>query len=90
LAAAKPQLERVTSGRRQIVLPSDGELGGSRGELIELVKLMRSQSQIIISTVAIGKESNIGLIKAVAQDGGGLFQLVCHPSILPQSLLTLF
>jgi uncharacterized protein with von Willebrand factor type A (vWA) domain len=89
MAEARRQLERIHIGRRHIVLLSDGESGGNSGELMDLVKLIRSQSQITLSTVALGKESNIGLMTTLAQNGRGFFRLVCDPSILPQTVVNL-
>lgn len=84
---AKRQLERQTAGRKHLIILSDGETGGSGGEFIDLVTVMRAEQQITVSAVAIGAEANIPLLKRITQYGGGFFHHIYDPTSLPQIVL---
>ena len=58
---AKRQLERQTAGHKHVIILSDGETGGSGGDFIDLVTVMRAEQKITVSAVAIGAEANIPL-----------------------------
>ena len=87
LLEAKRQIERANTGRRHIILLSDGETRGSQGELIDLVTVMKNEMKVTISAVAIGAEADIRIMKRIAQYGGGLFHYALDPSTLPQIVL---
>ncbi len=82
LREAKGQLERQSAARKDLIILSDGEIGGSGGDYIDLVHVMRTESKITVSAVAIGGEANWPVMKRVAQYGGGFFQHVYDPSTL--------
>jgi hypothetical protein len=87
LLEAKRQIERANTGRRHIILLSDGETRGSQGELIDLVTVMKNEMKVTVSAVAIGAEADIRIMKRIAQYGGGLFHYALDPSTLPQIVL---
>ncbi|HET7393060.1 MAG TPA: VWA domain-containing protein [Candidatus Binatia bacterium] len=84
---AKRQLERQDAGRKHVIILSDGETGGSGGDFIDLVNVMKTEQQITVSAVAIGAEANIPLLKRITQYGGGFFHHIYDPTTLPQIVL---
>jgi uncharacterized membrane protein len=84
LVEAKRQLERQSAGRKHVIILSDGETGGSGGDYIDLVTVMKKDLGVTVSAVAIGGEANIPLMKRIAQYGGGLFHHTFDPVTLPQ------
>ncbi len=87
LVEARRQLERQSAGRKHVIVLSDGETGGSGSDYVDLVTAMKEQLKITVSTVAIGDEANISLMKRIAQYGGGFFHHTYDPSTLPQIIL---
>lgn len=84
---AKRQLERQTAAKKHVIILSDGETGGSGGDYIDLVYVMKEELKITVSTIAIGDEANIPLMKRIAQYGGGLFHHTYDPRTLPRIAL---
>ena len=84
---AKRQLERQNAGSKHVIILSDGETGGSGGEFIDLVTVMRAEQKITVSAVGIGAEANIPLLKRITQYGGGFFHHIYDPTSLPQIVL---
>jgi Ca-activated chloride channel homolog len=84
---AKRQLERQNAGHKHVIILSDGETGGSGGEFEDLVKVMRTEQKITVSSIAIGAEANIPLLKRITQYGGGFFHHIYDPTSLPQIVL---
>lgn len=84
---AKRQLERQPASRKHVIILSDGETGGSGGDYVDLVTVMKEELKITVSAVAIGDEANIPLLKRIAQYGGGLFHHTYDPKTLPQIVL---
>ena len=87
LLEAKRQLERTSASRKHIILLSDGVTRGSQGELVDLVGMMKNDSKITVSAVAISTEADVRIMKRIAQYGGGLFHHVTDPSTLPRIVL---
>ena len=87
IVEAKRQLERQNAGRKHVIILSDGETGGSGGDFIDLVNVMKAEQQITVSAVAIGAEANIPLLKRITQYGGGFFHHIYDPTTLPQIVL---
>ena len=87
LLEAKRQLERQTASRKHVIILSDGETGGSGGDYVDLVTLMKGELKMTVSAVAIGDQANIPLLKRIAQYGGGLFHHTYDPKTLPQIVL---
>lgn len=87
IVEAKRQLERQNAGRKHVIILSDGETGGSGGDFIDLVNVMKAEQQITVSAIAIGAEANIPLLKRITQYGGGFFHHIYDPTTLPQIVL---
>ncbi|MBI2987134.1 MAG: VWA domain-containing protein [Deltaproteobacteria bacterium] len=87
IVEAKRQLERQKAGRKHVIILSDGETGGSGSDYIDLVSGMKDGLKITVSTVAIGDQPNIPLLKRIAQYGGGFFHHTYDPTTLPQIVL---
>jgi len=87
LLEARRQLERSNASRKHVIMISDGVTRGSQGELVDLVGLMKNDSKITVSAVAVSNEADVRIMKRVAQYGGGLFHHVVDPSTLPQIVL---
>ncbi len=84
LIEAKRLLERESADRKYVIILSDGETGGSQGDYIDLVSVMKKESKITVSAVAIGDQANIPLLKRISQYGGGFFHHTYDPRTLPQ------
>ena len=87
LLEAKRQLERVNASRKHVILFSDGETRGSPGELVDLVNAMKNEMKITISTIAIGADADVRIMKRISQYGGGAFYQTLDPSTLPQIVM---
>ena len=87
IVEARRQLERQSAGRKHVIVLSDGETGGSGSDYVDLVTVMREELKITVSTVAIGDQANIPLLKRIAQYGGGFFHHTYDPRTLPQIVL---
>ena len=81
---AKRLLERERADQKHVIILSDGETGGSQGDYIDLVSVMKQESKITVSAVAIGDQANIPLLKRIAQYGSGFFHHTYDPRTLPQ------
>ncbi|HEX2230215.1 MAG TPA: VWA domain-containing protein [Candidatus Binatia bacterium] len=84
---AKRQLQRQDASAKHIIILSDGETGGSGGDYIDLVHVMRTELKITVSAVAIGAEANLPLMKRITQYGGGFFHHIHDPRSLPRIVL---
>lgn len=87
IVEAKRQLERQAANRKHVIILSDGETGGSGGDYVDLVTVMKEELKITVSAVAIGDQANVPLLKRIAQYGGGLFHHTYDPKSLPQIVL---
>ncbi len=87
LQEAKRQLERQHATRKQIVILTDGETGGSGSDYLDLVTVMRGEQKITISTIAVGEQANLRLLSRLADYGGGVFHHTIDPSTLPDLFL---
>jgi uncharacterized membrane protein len=84
---AKRQLQRYDAALKHIIILSDGETGGSGGDYIDLVHVMRTELKITVSAVAIGADANLPLMKRLTQYGGGFFHHIQDPRSLPRIVL---
>ncbi|MGH7930256.1 MAG: VWA domain-containing protein, partial [Candidatus Binatia bacterium] len=84
---AKRQLQRQDAALKHVIILSDGETGGSGGDYIDLVHVMRSELKITVSAVAIGAEANLPLMKRITQYGGGFFHHTVDPRSLPRLVM---
>ena len=87
LVEAKRQVERASAGRKHVILLSDGETRGTQGELVDLVSIMKNEMKVTISTVAIGAEADVRIMKRISQYGGGFFHQTIDPASLPQIVM---
>lgn len=87
IVEAKRQLEKEAATAKHVIILSDGETGGSGGEYVDLVTLMKKALKITTSAVAIGDQANIPLLKRIAQYGGGFFHHTYDPRTLPEIVL---
>lgn len=84
---AKRQLQLQDAARKHVIILSDGETGGSGGDYIDLVHIMRTELKITVSAVAVGAEANLPLMKRITQYGGGFFHHTFDPASLPRIVL---
>jgi Ca-activated chloride channel homolog len=84
---AKRQIQRQDVAHKHVIILSDGETGGSGGDYIDLVHVMRTEMKITVSAVAIGADANLPLMKRITQYGGGFFHHTYDPSSLPRIIL---
>lgn len=87
LEEAMRQLQKESAGRKHVIVLSDGISRGAHGEYTDLVSFMRDKLRITTSSVAIGGEVDIPLLKRIAQYGGGFFHHTYDPTTLPQIVL---
>jgi uncharacterized membrane protein len=87
LQEAKRQLERQHATRKHIVVLTDGETGGSGGEYLDLISVMRNELKITLSTIAVGRQPNLRLLSRLADYGGGAFHHTTDPTTLPDLFL---
>jgi uncharacterized membrane protein len=87
LHEAKRQLERQDATRKQIVILTDGETGGSGSDYLDLVSVMHREQKMIISAIAVGEQANLRLLSRIADYGGGAFHHTSDPSTLPDLFL---
>lgn len=58
------------TGRKHVLVISDGQTGGNRTGAIEVIKRAR-QAGVTLSTIAMGDQANYELMTALAEAGGG-------------------
>jgi Ca-activated chloride channel homolog len=87
LVEAKRQIERANAARKHVILLSDGETRGTQGELVDLVSVMKNEMKVTVSTVAIGAEADVRIMKRISQYGGGFFHQTIDPTSLPQIVI---
>ncbi len=81
LADAKRVFEEIDSGRKHIIVLSDGET--EEADFRPLIQSM-SASGISISTVSIGHGANIGLMRSIAEWGRGRSYFTDDPANIPK------
>ena len=74
-------LDRVTSGRKHVIVLSDGET--EEADFQSLVRSMHA-SGISISTVSIGQGANIALMRSIAEWGMGRAYYTDDPNSIPK------
>jgi uncharacterized membrane protein len=87
LEEARRQLTRSAATRRQVVILTDGETGGSGSDYLDLVTVMHREAKITVSSIALGEEPNLRLLSRIADYGGGAFHHTTDPSSLPELFL---
>jgi Ca-activated chloride channel family protein len=81
LKEVRQVLTRLPSGRKHVIVLSDGET--EEADFQSLVQSM-SAADISISTVSIGKGANVGLMKSIAAWGNGRAYYTDDPGNIPQ------
>ena len=74
-------LDRITSGRKHVIVLSDGET--EEADFQSLVQSMRA-SGISMSTVSIGQGANIALMRSIAEWGMGRAYYTDDPNSIPK------
>jgi uncharacterized membrane protein len=87
LDEARRQLDRRPATRKQIVILTDGETGGSGSDYLDLVSVMHREAKITVSAIALGEEANLRLLSRIADYGGGAFHHTTDPSNLAEIFL---
>ncbi len=77
LAASGAQVQHV-------VIVTDGETGGTASMYYDLVSRMHRDGNATISTIAIGRDANVGLLQTISKYGGGAFFQTDSPVNLPE------
>lgn len=81
------QLSRTNAGRKHMIILTDGQVPDSGPFYLELVKDLRIAG-VTVSTVLLGGEGDDGLLKAMAESGGGAFYETSDARALPRIFLS--
>jgi Ca-activated chloride channel family protein len=84
---AKRQLESRSATQKHMIILSDGDTGGAQSDYIDLVNVMRRESKITVSVVAVGEDVHIPLLTRIAQYGGGFYHHTYDPRTLPKIII---
>jgi Ca-activated chloride channel family protein len=80
------RLQSVQSGRKHMIILTDGKIPDADQSYLELVKEMRING-ITVSTVLVGSDNDFGFLRDLAQKGGGSFYQTADPSSIPRIFL---
>jgi Ca-activated chloride channel family protein len=83
---ARRGFSRVRAGRKHIIVLTDGKLPDAGPYYIELVRQLRLIG-ISVSTVMLGSEADPGVLKDMAELGGGTFYQTRDARMLPRIFL---
>ena len=84
---ARRSLLRVNAGRKHMIILTDGKVPDSGPYYVELTKQMRLLG-ITVSTVMLGGEADVDMLKEMADAGGGAFYQTLDASTLPRIFLS--
>lgn len=84
---ARRALLRANAGRKHMIVLTDGKIPDEGPFYIELVKQMRIMG-ITVSTVLLGADADPGMLRTMADQGGGAFYQTSDPRSLPRIFLT--
>ncbi|HEY6417865.1 MAG TPA: VWA domain-containing protein [Candidatus Binataceae bacterium] len=91
LLSALREAERMlgTSGAQaqHVVILTDGETGGTASMYYDLVSRMHRDAGATISTIAVGREANVGLLHSISRYGGGAYYQTDNARNLPELFL---
>lgn len=87
LEESRRQFDRGAATRKQVVILTDGETGGSGSDYLDLVTVMHREAKITVSAIALGEEANLRLLSRIADYGGGAFHHTTDPTSLPEIFL---
>lgn len=83
---ARRALARVDAGRKHMIILTDGKIPDSGPYYLEFVRQLRLYG-ITVSTVIVGQDGDDGLLKSMAEAGGGGFYQTTDPRALPKIFL---
>ncbi|HVC44646.1 MAG TPA: VWA domain-containing protein [Candidatus Binataceae bacterium] len=84
---AERALAQSGAAIKHVVILTDGETGGTAAMYYDLISTMHREGGVTISTIAIGREANVGLLQAISSYGGGGFYQTDSAANLPQLFL---
>ena len=87
LEEAERTLAQSGAAIKHVVILTDGETGGTAAMYYDLVSSMHRDGGVTISTIAIGREANLGLLESISKYGGGGFYQTDSAANLPQLFL---
>jgi uncharacterized membrane protein len=87
LEEAERALAQSGAAIKHVVILTDGETGGTAAMYYDLVSSMHRAGGVTISTIAIGREANLGLLESISKYGGGGFYQTDSPANLPELFL---
>ena len=87
LEEAERTLAQSGAAIKHVVILTDGETGGTAAMYYDLVSSMHRDGGVTISTIAIGREANLGLLQSISKYGGGGFYQTDSPANLPELFL---
>lgn len=82
---ARERLDRIKAGRKHMIILTDGKFDNAGVTHIHLIQQARL-SGVTVSTVLIGPDDG-GLMRKMAETGGGAYYNVKDPMVLPQIFL---
>lgn len=83
---ARRALSRAEAGRKHVIILTDGKVPDEGPFYLTLVREMRLAG-ITVSTVLLGSDADPGMLKQLAEIGGGTFYQTNDPSSLPRIFL---
>ena len=83
---ARRALDRVQAGRKHMIILTDGKIPDEGPFYLQLTDQLRV-SGITTSTVMLGDESDIGMLRDMAKRGGGSFYQTADANALPRIFL---
>ena len=83
---ARRALDRIQAGRKHIIILTDGKIPDEGPFYLQLTDQLRV-SGITTSTVMLGDESDIGMLRDMAKRGGGSFYQTSDANALPRIFL---
>lgn len=87
LDEARRALVKADAGRKHMIVLTDGKIPDSGPYYLEFVRQVRLYG-ITVSTVLVGAEGDDGLLKSMAEVGGGGFYQTSDPRSLPRIFLS--
>lgn len=82
LQVAYDQIKTLQTQRKHVILLTDGQ-SGREDDYQGLLQQMTGEN-ITVSTVAVGNDSDTGLLEEIAQAGKGRYYLATDPATIPQ------
>ncbi|MBX7144266.1 MAG: VWA domain-containing protein [Oligoflexia bacterium] len=83
---ARRSLVRANAGRKHMIILTDGKIPDEGPYYVELVKQLRLLG-ITVSTVLLGSGTDPGMLRTMADQGGGAFYQTNDPRSLPKIFL---